>query len=89
VVDFVNVSLPWNTDLEEVLQNHFISLLNNYRFNLLHEIYNSSLPSIFRHYTVFLGEIIVAKLVKKFPALYGNLVFFLMLARIHHWITGQ
>jgi len=89
VVDFVNVSLSWNTDLEEVLQIQFISLLNDYKYNLLHQIYYNSLPSISGHYTLFLGGIIVAKLFKKFPALYGTLVFLLMLTRIRHWITGQ
>jgi len=79
VADFVKVSLSWNTDLEEVLQIHSISLLNNYKFNLLHEIYYNSLPSISGHYTVFLGGTIVANLIKKFPALYGTLVFLLML----------
>jgi hypothetical protein len=79
VADFVKASLSWNTDSEEVLQIHFIPLLNNYKLSLLHEIYYNSLPSISGHYTVFLRGIIVAKLVKKLPALYGTRVFLLML----------
>ena len=79
MVDFVNVSLSWNSDLEEALRIHFISLLSNYKFNLLHEIYYNSLPSISGHHTVYLGGITVAKLVKKFPSLYGTLVLLLML----------
>lgn len=79
MVDFVNASHSWDTDLEEVLQIHFISLLNNDKFNLLREIYYNSLPSISKHYTVFLGGVTVAKLVKKFPALYGTRVFLFVL----------
>lgn len=89
MADFVNVSLSWNTELEELLQIQFISLLNNYKYHLLHEIYYNSLPSISGHYTLFLVGITVAKLFKKFPALYGTPVFLLMLTRIRHWITGQ
>jgi len=89
MVDFVNVSQSWNTEFEEVLQIQFFSLLNNYKHNLLHEIYYNYLPSISGHYTVFLGGIIVAKLVKKFLVLNGTPVFLLMVTRIRLWVTGQ
>ena len=66
MVDFVKVSRSWNTDLEEVLQSHFISLLNNYTHSLRQENYYNFLPSICGYYTDFLD---VARLVKELPTL--------------------